>query len=223
VAKDEFVCWRDQGSRQYASASANVLNKNYWSFCDEAAAQKPTDTLGWSCEKGYYEGTLDDFTFRVLPRRAHKCKEFRCIINGWDGNGPNNLLNFKFGGQRVAGPYTYFVGINRKHRAWPVPTKVDGKWNSWYHFLYSDYQLYGKGGWAGWDHGQETILPAAKGCLGLRVTKLNMKYLGTPDKDGFEWRLEFRTPIWVNARCFKNNKVVKGAGGFTNGCGGSDA
>lgn len=62
-----------------------------------------------------------------------------------------------------------------------------------------------------------------KGCLGLGITKWKFNYFDKPDEDGNEWNATFRTPIWVNARCFQNNKVVMAAGGFTDGCGGNDA
>jgi hypothetical protein len=62
-----------------------------------------------------------------------------------------------------------------------------------------------------------------KGCLGLGITKWKFKYYDKPDADGNEWSATFQTPIWVKARCFENNKIVQGAGGFTNECGGNDA
>jgi hypothetical protein len=38
----------------------------------------------------------------------------------------------------------------------------------------------------------------------------------------YEWKATFDDLIWVRARCFSNNKVVREAGGYTNGCGGND-
>lgn len=78
-------------------------------------------------------------------------------------------------------------------------------------------------GFASWDYGQKTILPDTKGCLGLGVTAWKFEYFDQPDENGNEWSATFRTPIWVKARCFANNKVVGGSGGFTDGCSGSDA
>lgn len=47
-------------------------------------------------------------------------------------------------------------------------------------------------------------------------------YFDEPDKDGYEWKATYQTPIWTNARCFDNNKVVKCAdGGYTDGCSGT--
>jgi hypothetical protein len=62
-----------------------------------------------------------------------------------------------------------------------------------------------------------------KGCLGLGITDWSFDYFDKPDEDGMEWKASFNTPVFVKARCFANNKVVKGAGGFTDGCSGSDA
>lgn len=60
-----------------------------------------------------------------------------------------------------------------------------------------------------------------KGCLGLGITAWKFEYFDSPDSNGMEWKASYNTPIFVNNRCFKNNKVAQGAGGFTDGCGGS--
>lgn len=76
-------------------------------------------------------------------------------------------------------------------------------------------------GWSTYDYGQETIIPSMKGCLGLGITEWKFDYFDEPDSDGMEWKSTFQTPVSVNNRCFKNNKVAFGAGGCTDGCGGS--
>ena len=48
------------------------------------------------------------------------------------------------------------------------------------------------------------------------------KYFDEPDEDGNEWQADFNKPIWGRSRCFKNNKAVREAGGYTDGCGGND-
>ncbi len=58
-------------------------------------------------------------------------------------------------------------------------------------------------------------------CIGSTPTSWKFWYYDEPDKDGNEWAASFNTPIWVNARCFDNNKVQFKAGGFTNGCSGT--
>lgn len=50
----------------------------------------------------------------------------------------------------------------------------------------------------------------------------SFNYFDEPDGDGYEWKVSYNTPIWTNARCFDNNKVVKCAdGGYTDGCSGT--
>lgn len=73
--------------------------------------------------------------------------------------------------------------------------------------------MYGAG-WSTYDNGQQTLLPSIKGCRGLGVTKWSFKYFDEPDEDGMEWKVTFRTPILVRARCFNNNKVAFASGGL---------
>lgn len=54
------------------------------------------------------------------------------------------------------------------------------------------------------------------------MTAWNFNYFDAPDGEGNEWEATFNTPVFVNARCFQNNKVAFGAGGFTHGCHGND-
>lgn len=56
----------------------------------------------------------------------------------------------------------------------------------------------------------------------MGITAWNWEYFDAPDENGYEWKTTFNTPVWVRSRCFKNNKVVLAAGGFTDGCGGND-
>lgn len=65
------------------------------------------------------------------------------------------------------------------------------------------------------------MLRHARGCLGLGVSKWNWHYFQGTNDEGFEWKVTFRTPVFVNNRCFKNNKVAFASGGFTHGCAGS--
>lgn len=83
--------------------------------------------------------------------------------------------------------------------------------------FFGQYKMYG-GGWSTHDHGQQTVLAKADDCLGSKPSKWKFEYYDTPTEEGYEWKASFRTPIWSRARCFANNKVAFGAGGFTNGC-----
>ncbi|KAI1931951.1 hypothetical protein LOZ66_006276 [Ophidiomyces ophidiicola] len=223
---DEFKCWQKEGRKGYATA--DKLNENYKDFCE--GIQQPEHEVGWKSEKTYFKDTPDEQSFLVqLGPKTAKYKKDECmqsferIIHGCDGNDPNNPLNWKFGGRWTRGEYTYELNIKRNNRPWPVIKEPYGKCNGdWKVFgLHSSYEIRGAG-FSSWDYGQKTILPSMKGCLGLGITAWEFDYFKEPDKDGMEWKSTFNTPVWVRARCFNNNKVVKGAGGYTNGCSGSD-
>jgi hypothetical protein len=221
---DEFKCWQKEGRKGYANPEQ--LNANYKKFCDQVTV--PDHTVGWKSEVSYAEGTPDEHSFLLdLSSKASsfdkdECLEsFERIINGCDGNDDQNPMNWKFGGRYVRGEYTYEINIKRDNRPWPPIREAYGACEGWYKVFYSSYKLHGAG-WSTWDKGEDTIRPSMKGCLGLGVTKWRFEYYDEPDKDGMEWGLSVRLPIWVRSRCFKNNKVARASGGFTNGCKGND-
>ncbi|KAI2778250.1 SGNH hydrolase-type esterase domain-containing protein [Daldinia loculata] len=221
---DEFKCWQKEGRKGYATADR--LNENYKTYCDGVKAPGGGVT-GWQDSRKFHEGTPDEHEFVVETSEfASAFNHDECIesmeriINGCDGNDPNNPMNWKFGGTWKRGEYRYTVNVKRDNRPWPPITKPYGKCDGGYHAVYSAYTMYGAG-WSSWDSGQDTIIPKMKGCLGLGITSWKFQYFDEPDSDGMEWKASFHTPIFVNNRCFKNNKVAIGAGGFTDGCGGS--
>ena len=221
---DEFKCWQKDGRKGYANADR--MNENYKTFCDQV--KPPANTVGWKSEVSYHEGTPDEHSFLLqLSSEASDFDKDEClesfdrIINGCDGNDPKNPMNWKFGGRYVRGEYTYEVNVKRDNRPWPPITKPYGDCKGWYKFIYSDYKLHGAG-WSTWDSGEDTIRPSMKGCLGLGITEWKFEYFDEPDEDGNEWSLSVHLPIFVRARCFKNNKVARASGGFTDGCGGND-
>lgn len=81
--------------------------------------------------------------------------------------------------------------------------------------------MFAGAGWSSHDNSQGTIIPSSKGFLGMGITDWVFDYFDEPDSNGMEWKSTFDTPIFVNNRCSKNNKVAFGAGGFTDACGGS--
>ncbi|PGG98289.1 hypothetical protein AJ79_08926 [Helicocarpus griseus UAMH5409] len=220
---EEFKCWHKEGRKGYVTA--NRLDTTYKKFCDEVKAPGE-GAVGWRFDKIYDKGTPDEheFIFEMgdMGKEFSKteCLEsFKRIIHGCDGNDPENPMNWKFGGMWKRDQYTYVVDAKRDNRPWPLKKPhgfCEGKW----HVIFSSYVLKGAG-WSSWDHGQETILPNMKACLGLGIVAWKFKYLDKPDKDGNEWHLTFRAPVLVNNRCFRNNKVAFAAGGFTDGCRGS--
>ncbi|KAL8930236.1 MAG: hypothetical protein Q9208_000853 [Pyrenodesmia sp. 3 TL-2023] len=225
TVSDEFKCWQEDGRRGYANAAR--MNENYKDFCNKV--QAPADTVGWKSNiPPYHPGTPDEHSFSVELTSAasqfdkNECLEsFDRIVNGCDGNDPENPMGWKFGGRYVRGEYTYEVNVKRDNRPWPPIKEPRGDCKGWYKVFYSDYKLHGAG-WATWDKGEETLRPNIKGCLGLGITAWKFEYYDQPDKDGNEWGLSVNLPIWVRSRCFKNDKVQAASGGSTDGCGGND-
>lgn len=222
---DEFKCWQTDGRKGYANGDR--MNENYKDFCDKV--KPPADTVGWKSDvPPYHEGTPDEHSFSLqLTSDASRFDKDEClesfdrIINGCDGNDPENPMNWKFGGRYVRGEYTYEVNIKRDNRPWPPTKKPHGDCKGWYKGWWSDYKLHG-GGWATWDKGEDTLRPSIKGCLGLGITAWKFEYYDKPDDKDNEWGLSVNLPIWVRHRCFRNDKVPKASGGSTNGCGGND-
>lgn len=222
--QDKFTCWQGDGSRAYASAAR--LNEDYQDFCTHV--RRTSGPNGWSFSRVYHEGTPDETLFRIsvappstnYDRNECLAKMSR-IINGCDGNDANNPMNWKFGGEWTHGDYTYTVSPRKHKRHWPVPREPGGACEGWYKVFFGEYTIYGYG-WAGDDWGQQTLLKEARNCVGGGVSEWEFEYFNQADSNGMEWKAYFRTPIWVRARCFNNNKVQFGAGGFTGGCRGND-
>jgi hypothetical protein len=224
---DKFTCWQSTGSHKYANEP--FLNKQVDSFCD--GVETGDEVNGWSYSSSFGQGTPDETEFKVTLAKdgngrsswsASECKDSMSrIINGCDGNDPENPMDWKFGGEWQRGRFTYQVNPTRDNRPWPFPKEPWGSCKGWYHGLWSSYVIRGKG-WATNDWGQDTLEPSARSCIGGGLTLWRFKYFPEPDADGNEWQADFNTPIWVRSRCFKNNKAVREAGGYTDGCGGND-
>ena len=219
---DNFKCWKKEGSKGYANGARMMIN--YKDFCDKAAG--PSHTLGWKFSKTYHEGTPDEHSFtvelsdKIAEFNKDSCNEsLEKIINSCEGAG-KDPVNWRFGGMWQRGEYTYRVDVKRTNRPWPPPENAHGDCNSKYKVFLSSFFLHG-GGWSTWDYGQQTLKSSAGKCLGSTPSSWKFWYYDQPDKDGNEWSASFNTPIWSNARCFKNDKSQKGAGGYTNGCSGS--
>ncbi|KAM0350177.1 hypothetical protein ACHAPU_003342 [Fusarium lateritium] len=221
--KDSFKCWSDDEWKIYASADR--LDKHYEDFCKNI--EQPSHEKGWEYSKLYDEDTPDEHEFKIsLSNDVADYDEDECIdsmkklIHSCD---TKSKMNWKSGGSYVRndGAYTYEVNPTRENRPWPPPEDPVGTCKGWYHVLWSSYEIEG-GGFSTWDWGQQTMRPSMDGCYGLGTTGWDFEYYDEPTEDGYEWKLKFDTPIWVRSRCFKNNKVVKGAGGWTDGCGGND-
>ena len=224
AVKDQFKCASADGSHAYAMAER--LDRHYQSFC-QPKIEHPEHTTGWTYSQTYDKGTPEEATFTIRLSSAvadykyEECFEsFKALIHSCDTNSGSSK-NWKFGGTYIRGDYTYELKMNKKNRPWPPPTNAFGKCAGWYKFLYSEYTLYGAA-FSTYEYGQGSLLPKMADCYGLGTTKWKFNYYDEPTKEGYEWKATFRTPIWVRSRCFKNNKVVKGALGWTDGCGGND-
>ncbi|OAR01881.1 hypothetical protein LLEC1_05530 [Akanthomyces lecanii] len=99
--------------------------------------------------------------------------------------------------------------------------ETDGTCEGWYKVFFGTYTVEGAG-WATWDYGQDTLLKSLRGCMGSGITKWKFDYYDSPSDSGMEWKATFHTPIWVRARCMKNDKVQRASGGHTDGCKGND-
>jgi Alpha-galactosyl-binding fungal lectin len=163
-------------SRAYASAEA--LNNNINDFCQDVANNVPLITVGWTRSKTYYPNTPEEYTMTVvLSNRAFSSDQHQCtdamssIINGCDVPvGGSNSMNWKQGGKRVRGKYTYQIDISRQNRPWPPPAKPRQSCEGWYKFILQHYDIYGAG-WANYDWGQRSLMPAINPCCGLGTSK----------------------------------------------------
>jgi len=163
-------------SRAYASAEA--LNNNIDDFCQDVANNVPLITVGWTRSKTYYPNTPEEYTMTVaLSNLAFSFDQHQCtnamssIINGCDVPvGGSNPMNWKQGGKRVQGKYTYQIDISRQNRPWPPPAKPRQSCEGWYKFILQHYDIYGAG-WGNYDWGQKSLMLAINPCCGLGTSK----------------------------------------------------
>lgn len=225
TVKDEFARFSGTGSKFYVSG--NRTNENYESFRNEVAEKHPSNTIHWSYSKSYDQGTPKEHDYVVtLSNDVSALDNDQCVesmkklINSCDTE--DNPMNWKGGGRYIRddGDYKYELNPRRSNRSWPhVPY---GRCEGWYKVFFGQYEVEGTG-FATWDHGQKTMLPNMNGCYGLGTTASKFEYHDNPaDHNGYEWKASFKTPIWVRARCWNNNKVVQASGGWTDGCNGND-
>ncbi|OBT40328.1 hypothetical protein VE00_08476 [Pseudogymnoascus sp. WSF 3629] len=222
---DKTTCYSSQGSKAYASAES--LNNQIDDFCSYVKDNAPENESGWTRSKKYYEGTLDEYTMIVsLSDNAASFDENECkdaigtIINGCDvPSGGDNPMNWKGGGKRVEGEYTYTINIYRTNRPWPPPEKSTQACEGWYKFIFQSYDMYGAG-WATYDYGQKSLMKEINPCCGSgSLTGWTFDYFDEPDENGYEWHAFFHTAIGTRRRCFDNNNVQCAAGGPCDGGG----
>lgn len=219
--QDEFKCWSSDGMdwpRPYAGWER--LDKSYKEFCE--GVQPPADTVNWQREGSYNEGTIEEHKYKVsLSDGASQFSKNECLDSfkklifscDTDTGGDKNPMGWKYGGRYVRGSTTYELSPRWER---PTHTRADGMCSYKNGWLYYEYRIMGKG-WAGWDHGGESLLPALKGCKLLTPTAFLFEYCaprGEKVCEGYDWYAAFRTTIGVNGRCMDNQDVVaKSAGG----------
>lgn len=155
-----------------AYASAEALNNNIGDFCGDAANNLRWFSRAWS--KTYYSNTPEEHKITVaLSEHAsgfdlHQCiTSLRSIVDYCDVPvGRSSPMNWKQGGQYVQGKYTYQIDVSRQNRPWPPPPKPLQSCAGWYKFIFHHYDIYGAG-WANYDWGQESLLPAINPCCGF--------------------------------------------------------
>ncbi|KAI5457375.1 SGNH hydrolase-type esterase domain-containing protein [Mariannaea sp. PMI_226] len=218
--QDEFKCWSDDDWHIYATADR--LDTNYKDFCGSIEA---TGDSGWGYSYTYDRGTPDETQFSIkLSDEVSDYDEDDCLsamkqlVHNCD---TKRKMNWKSGGKYTKGDYTYEVNPIRDNRPWPPPDEPVGTCEGWYKVAYADYTIEG-GGFSSWDYGQKTMVPSIDGCVGGGTTEWHFEYYDEPTEEGYEWKAKFHTPIWTRLTCFKNNKAVKAAGGWTDGCSGND-
>ncbi|KAL1797185.1 hypothetical protein ACET3X_003791 [Alternaria dauci] len=224
---DSPACEATTSSKFYVSG--NRTKEDYEGFCREVAEKHPSNKINWSYFKTYDEDTPEEHEYVVtLGNDASAFDQGQCVdsmkklINSCDTS--DNPMNWKSGGRYVRdnGDHKYELHPRRNNRPWPPPRNPYGRCEGWYKLPHGRYKVEGAG-FATWDHGNRTLRPNMDGCYGLGTTFWKFEYFDNPaDHDGHEWYATFSTPIWVRARCWANNKIVKAAGGWTNGCKGND-
>jgi len=143
---EEFKCWQKEGRKGYATG--DKMNENIQAFCNDVKV--PEHEVGWKWEKTFFEGTPDEHSFHMQLSKntadfnKYQCEDsFKRIVNGCDGNDPNNPLNWKFGGRWQRADTTYEINVKRDNRPWPLK-KAHGKCKGDYKFVYSKYSIQGK-------------------------------------------------------------------------------
>ncbi|RAR00894.1 SGNH hydrolase [Stemphylium lycopersici] len=227
AVKDEFTCFSKTGSKFYVSG--NRTNENYEGFCKEVQDKHDKNKVNWSYSKTYDEGTPEQHDYVVTLSNGvsgfdkDECVDsMKKIMNSCDTS--DNPMNWKGGGRyiRGGGDYKYELNPRRSNRPWPPPKAPYGRCEGWYKGWNGRYKVEGAG-FSTWDYGKYTLRPNMDSCYGLGTSFWKFEYFDNPaDHDGHEWYATFSTPIWVRARCWANNKIVKAAGGWTNGCKGND-
>jgi len=125
-------------------------------------------------------------------------------------------MNYKEGRLWKKGDVTYEASVKRSTRPYPLPGTPYGKCSKESRFSRTDFEFRGAG-WATWDFGQESLLPALQRCLqGGRVVAWAFTCFDQPDKDGYEWQAVFTIQAHMQflEMCGTENLLTASARGF---------
>ncbi|KAH8586001.1 hypothetical protein B0O99DRAFT_695901 [Bisporella sp. PMI_857] len=195
------------GSDKYIAQAK--LSSNIKAFCSEVAKQRVQDRNSGSIERKYNVDTPESISISINwpPGRPFKLEEASClkymniISNGCDGNNPNNPMNWKGGGSIQVDLVKY--NLNPTTVRQPFRKQAWAHCKTKYDFLYDSYWIQGSG-WASSDFGHR-LKSKLNGCAGS-----NYHFSYRLNKDGSEWGLSGRAPIWKK-KCIK--KAIRSAGG----------
>lgn len=181
-------------------------------FCPEAA------TKG-SISREYYERTPDHIVITVQGPAGFKPTVDDCVkyllgnvIDGCDGNDPNNPANFKGGGTMTTGDVKY--DVQPKTLRQPPKGGIQGGCDSTYKVFWNEYVMWGRG-WATHDGGV-SLNSQVDDCALLPRTWSFQYGLGS---DGREWTAKFRTGVFQRHCVGSAGKEAGAPSNFK--CGGS--
>lgn len=197
------------GTKTYISQG--VLAGNIKDYCSQAAKQGVQDSGSGSLGREFNMNTPEHvFITMTWPSGMDfKLSEDDCnkymgdmVMDGCDGNDPENPMNWKHGGKVQVDKVEYAIQpATPRHQ--PAPKAPGGGCDVQYKFLYDDFWIWGWG-WANSDGGQR-LMDNLNGCTG---DGYDFRY-GVGD-DGRDWTITGST--WVFQKSCIQNAIV-GAGG----------
>jgi Alpha-galactosyl-binding fungal lectin len=167
-------------------------------FCPDAVKQGGLDTNSGSISRTYLKGTPEQVEIAMdwSPSANFKpnlddCKKWLVVVlDGCDGNDPNNPMNWKSGGSVTVDPVNY--RIDPKASRQPAPKNPVGSCHTHWDALFDTVSISGNG-WLNSDSGAALKSELEKKCALVAGTFEFSYGLGN---DGREWTLSARTGVF---------------------------
>jgi Alpha-galactosyl-binding fungal lectin/Subtilase family len=167
-------------------------------FCPDAVKQGALDQGSGSISRTYLKGTTEEVEIAMdwspdanFKPNLDDCKKWLgVVLDGCDGNDPNNPMNWKSGGSVKADPVNY--RIDPKAPRQPAPKKPVGSCHTHYDALFDSVSISGNG-WLNSDSGAALKSELEWKCA-LMAGTFQFSY-GLGD-DGREWTLSARTGVF---------------------------